>query len=229
MDASRLIPFDISAISPAVVEILLLDSTTETAIFDEIARENTHRPEILQLLLQHPHSAASVKEFAADKLNLPIPKTQERPGADHEDVAPGRQSKAESLLQRVQHLKMGEKMQLAFKGSREIRALLLRDPNSEVMLAVMNNPKITESEVELLAKQKTTSVDILREISKKREWVRSYAIAHSLVSNPKTPIGIAVKHIHALRLKDLVMIEKDKNLSAAVRANAKKVIIARKS
>jgi hypothetical protein len=229
MEPHRSAPFDLSAISSEVVEILLLDSSTESTLLDEIARENTHKPEILHIMLNHPHTPEHVREFVSGQLNLPLPSGEEISETAREENTSVRWGKAESLLQKVQHLKMGEKMQLAFKGSREIRAMLLRDANSEVMLAVMNNPKITEGEVELLAKQKSTAIEVLREISRKKEWIRSYSIIHSLVSNPKTPIGIALKHINTLRLKDLVMIEKNKNLPSAVRAGAKKLITARKS
>jgi hypothetical protein len=228
MESHRSAPFDLSGISPEVVEILLLDSSTDSTLLDEIARENTHRPEILHIMLNHPHTPEHVKESVSGQLNLSVPSGEESRESGPEENSLVRWGKAESLLQKVQHLKMGEKMQLAFKGSREIRAMLLRDANSEVMLAVLNNPKITEGEIELLAKQKSTAIEVLREISKKKDWIRSYSIIHSLVSNPKTPIGISLKHINTLRLKDLMMIEKNKNLSAAVRAGAKKLITARK-
>ena len=122
----------------------------------------------------------------------------------------------------------GEKMQLAVKGSREIRSILLRDPREEILVAVLNNPKISHSEIELLAKQKTTTSDILREIAKNKTWLRSYTIIHCLVSNPKTPTGVSIQHIHSIRTKDLKQIEKDRNLPEAVRSNAKKLLFARK-
>lgn len=226
MDERKLIPLELSEISKDVVEVLLLDSTTEPSIFDEIAHENTHRPEIISLLVNSSLTPENTRKFAAETLKIPIPVEPEIEEKDDDEYE--HRGKTQSLLQRVQSLKMGEKMQLAFKGSREIRSILLRDPNQDIMMGVLNNPKITESEIELLAKQKSTSVDILRAISKKREWVRSYTIIHCLVSNPKTPIGIALKHIHTLRSKDLAMIEKDRNISGAVRANAKKIINSRK-
>ena len=93
---------------------------------------------------------------------------------------------------------------------------------------MLNNPKITDSEIELLAKQKTTSLEIIREIAKKKEWTKNYQIAYALVSNSKTPIGIALKHINILRTKELAKLEKDKNVPDAIRGNAKKLIEARK-
>ena len=224
MKPLKRITVDLSLISANVVETLLLDSTTDPLILDEIAKENTHRPEILNLFLTHPLSPEDTREFAGRTLKMPV--ITEPVGT----VAPKEytQVKAQSLLQRVQTMGTGEKMQLAVKGSRDIRSILIRDPREEILVAVLNNPKITHSEIELLSKQKTTSTDILREIAKNKTWLRSYSIIHCLVSNPKTPTGISVQHIHNIRTKDLKYLAKDTNLPEAVRANAKKLLVARK-
>ena len=224
MEPLKRITVDLSVISVNVVDTLLLDSTTDPSILDEIARENTHRPEILNLFLTHPLTPEDTREFAGRTLKLPVTTELARTEASQEQT----RIKAQSLLQRVQTMGTGEKMQLAVKGSREIRSILLRDPREEILVAVLNNPKISHSEIELLAKQKTTTSDILREIAKNKTWLRSYTIIHCLVSNPKTPTGVSIQHIHSIRTKDLKQIEKDRNLPEAVRSNAKKLLFARK-
>ncbi len=224
MEPLKRITVDLSVISVNVVDTLLLDSTTDPSILDEIARENTHRPEILNLFLTHPLTPEDTREFAGRTLKLPVTTELARTEAPQEQT----RIKAQSLLQRVQTMGTGEKMQLAVKGSREIRSILLRDPREEILVAVLNNPKISHSEIELLAKQKTTTSDILREIAKNKTWLRSYTIIHCLVSNPKTPTGVSIQHIHSIRTKDLKQIEKDRNLPEAVRSNAKKLLFARK-
>lgn len=224
MEPLKRITVDLSVISLNVVDILLLDSTTDPSILDEIARENTHRPEILNLFLTHPLTPEDTREFAGRTLKLPVTTELARTEAPQEQT----RIKAQSLLQRVQTMGTGEKMQLALKGSREIRSILLRDPREEILVGVLNNPKISHSEIELLAKQKTTTSDILREIAKNKTWLRSYTIIRCLVSNPKTPTGISIQHIHNIRTRDLKQIEKDRNLPEAVRSNAKKLLFARK-
>ena len=224
MEPQKRITVDLSLISVNVVDTLLLDSTTDPSILDEIARENTHRPEILNLFLTHPLTPEDTREFAGSTLKMPVATEPVETEEPHEY----KQVKAQSLLQRVQTMGTGDKMQLAVKGSREIRSILLRDPREEILVAVLNNPKITHSEIELISRQKTTGTDILREIAKNKTWLRSYTIVHSLISNPKTPVGISVKHINVLRTKDLKKLEKDRNLPEAVRANAKKLVFARK-
>jgi hypothetical protein len=227
MEEQKLLPLDVSLLSEDVIEILLSDTSTEPSFFEEVARKNTHRPEILRCLLNHPLTPDTTRHFVAQALNLPVPKPAEvRQEAEKETAV---RLRGQSLLQRIQRLRAGEKLQLALRANREIRSILLRDPNKEVMLAVLDNPKITETEIELIARQKAIPVEILRTIAQRREWIRNYSIIHALVTNPKTPIAIALKHVHALRHRDLSILEKDRNISEPVRAAARRLLKARKS
>lgn len=232
METFKQIPFDLSVISENVIEVLLLDSFTEASLFSEVVENNTHRPEILTFLLNHPLTPEDARQLAAETLKLPVPLVKKELVPEHTASDQERDSfsqrKTVRMLQTIQGLKMGEKLQLALRGSHEIRSILLRDTNPQVMNAVLNNPKITDTEIELLAKQKATSIDIIREIAKKREWTKNYQIVFALVSNSKTPAGIALKHINMLRIKDLAKLAIDKNVSDAIRTNAKKLIAARK-
>ncbi|MBI4698606.1 MAG: hypothetical protein HY758_06775 [Nitrospirae bacterium] len=216
MEEVKLIGLDLSNASEEVIEILLLDSTAEPSLFDEIARSNTHRPEILRFILSLPGTPEETRQLISQQLPEEFIEDKEY------------QDKALTLLQRIQKLKAGERIQLAFRGSKDIRTILLRDPNKEVMLSVLENPKITENEIELLAKQKATSEEIIRVIAKKREWLKNYSIVYALVTNPKTPVAAAMKFVNRLSLKDLSSLEKDKNISGAVREIAKKIVAAKK-
>jgi hypothetical protein len=206
---------ELSDVSTNALEAILLDSSIDPTQLTEIIQKNTHRPEILQFLLNHPNTPESIREFVAQTLHVPVPVIEP-------DWIEKR--RVQSLFQTVQKLKVGEKILLALRGSKEIRTLLLRDSSKEVIMTVLDNPKITESEIELLSKQKTTPDDILRKIAKKREWVKNYSILYGLVANPKTPISIAMSLLPRLRDKDLNLIEKNRNISEAVRAAVKRTM-----
>ncbi|MBI4654010.1 MAG: hypothetical protein HY752_03340 [Nitrospirae bacterium] len=223
MEELKLIAIDYSVLSEDVIEIILLDSSVEPLLFEEIAKKNIHRPEVLHHVLNNPRTPETTRQFVAQVLKLPIHVAKIEP---EEVVTDG--AGPQRLLQKIQTMKIGDKIQLAIKGGRDIRSILIRDPNKEIMIAVLGNPKITESEIEIMAKQKTSSEDILRIISKRREWMKNYSILHALVINPKTPPGIALSHIHTLRTKDLVRIGENKFVPEAVRAAAKKLVAAKK-
>lgn len=63
-----------------------------------------------------------------------------------------------------------DRMKLGLKGDREARNILIRDPNKLVSSAVVNNPKITEQEVERIAAMRSISEEILRQIAMNRQW-----------------------------------------------------------
>jgi hypothetical protein len=132
------------------------------------------------------------------------------------------------LLQKIQQLSVGERIALALRGGQEIRSILLKDSNKEVVLTVLKNPRITETEVELVAHSRNVPEEALRSIHKNREWMKNYAINMALVNNPKTPPGIGITLVSSLRLKDIAILEKNKNVPEAIRAIAKKVLQARK-
>ena len=71
---------------------------------------------------------------------------------------------------RLSSLSVMERMKLAMRGTREQRALLVRDPNRLVASAVLSSPKLTESEVEQIAKMANVSEDVLRVIGANRGW-----------------------------------------------------------
>lgn len=217
-----LIDLDLSVASREVIEILI-ENASEPDIFDEIARANQNRQEILEILLHYPDTPEQVITFITGILHMPIrhpEKTVTEQKTEH--------AKPKSLLQKIQTLTVGERLQLAMRGSREIRSLLVKDTNKQVMLSVLENQKITESEVELIARSRSVPEDALRKISKNREWLKNYAITSALVTNPKTPPGIAVTLIIGFKTKDLVILEKNKNIPELVRSTAKRLLIARK-
>jgi len=218
MDEQILLSLDLSVLSEEVIEVLLLDSNVEQSLLDEIAQKNIHRPKILEWILKHPGTTEATRNFIAQKLNIPLPEKVEEAADEY------KHQRVQSMFQRIQKMRVGERIQLAIRGSRDIRSILLRDSSREVMLTVLDNPKITESEIEILAKQRTTPDEVLRVIAKKKDWLRNYSIMFSLVTNPKTPVGIALQNINALKYKDLLPLEKNRNLPEAIRAAIKRKI-----
>lgn len=218
-DPKILIGLDLSMASKEVIEILIEDVADQN-IFDEIARANKNRHDILEFLLQLPNIPEQVKFFIVSILHAPI--------TTHTKKTVDQRLKPQNLLQRIQGLSVGERLQLALKGGRETRGILFKDTNKEVMLTVLDNQQITESEIELIARSRSVPEEAFRKISKNREWLKNYAIVFALVTNPKTPPGIAVTLISSLKFKDLVKLEKNKNVPELVRSASKRLVIAKR-
>jgi hypothetical protein len=220
-EKTPLLGIDFSTASPSLIE-LILDDSSEAAIFEEIARANAHRPEILALLMNNPGVSDVVRQQVADSMHLPV-----KPCTEVARVQRTAEERSETILQRIQKLTVSERIQLALKGGKEIRTILLRDQNKEVSLTVLENPKLTETEIELVAKSRSISDEALRKISKKKEWMKNYNVVQALVTNPKTPAGISLPLVSELKTKDLSLLAKNRNVSEGIRSTAKKLLRAR--
>jgi hypothetical protein len=129
-----------------------------------------------------------------------------------------------SAVQKIYRLNTAEKLITALKGSREERAILIRDPNRLVAMGVLGSPKITEAEIESFSAMKNVSDQVLREIGNHREWTKRYAVINNLVRNPRTPIGLALNLVPRLGPRDVKSISVDRNVPEAVRKIAQKYV-----
>jgi hypothetical protein len=142
---------------------------------------------------------------------------------------PGEEAEDErSLLQRLAAMTVAQRLVRAMKGSREERAVLIRDPSKLVSAAVLSSPKLTESEVESIARMANVSEDVLRIIGRTRAWVKKYPVAAALTRNPKTPVALSMNLLSRLTDKDLRMISTDRNVPDVVRATARRRVVSDK-
>ncbi|MBP9110299.1 MAG: hypothetical protein KBF83_12150 [Pyrinomonadaceae bacterium] len=132
-----------------------------------------------------------------------------------------------SMINRIMKMGVKDRVKLGSKGDREARNILIRDPNRLVSSAVVNNPRITEQEVEVIASMRSISEDILRQIASNRQWARSYTIMHQLAKNPRTPLANTMTIMTRLQLRDLVALTKNRNVPEAVRRQAQRLHSAR--
>ncbi|HEX2121661.1 MAG TPA: hypothetical protein VHL59_08470 [Thermoanaerobaculia bacterium] len=132
-----------------------------------------------------------------------------------------------ALWARLYYMSVSEKVQLAFKGDRLMRMLLVRDRNKLICSAVMRNPRITETEIENIAGMRNVDDEVLRIIGTRRDWSGRYNVMVTLCRNPKTPVGVVLPFINRLTLRDLKGLKDDKGVPAVVRESAKKLYLSR--
>lgn len=132
-----------------------------------------------------------------------------------------------SMLNRIMKMNMRDRMRLAMKGDREARNILIRDPNRIVAQAVVNNPKITEQEVEKISTMRTVPEEVLRLIAINRAWARNYQIMYKLAQNPRTPLSNSMTILTRLQTKDLMALSKNRNVSEAIRKQSFRLYSAR--
>jgi hypothetical protein len=129
-----------------------------------------------------------------------------------------------SAVQMVYRLNTAQKVIAALKESREVRAILVRDPNRIVSSAVLGSPKLTEPEIESFAGMRGVSSEILRTIAGNKDWTKRYGVVSNLVRNPRSPLPIALNLVPRLNPRDLKMISVDRNVPEVIRKHAAKFI-----
>ncbi len=135
------------------------------------------------------------------------------------DVAP----KRENALQKISHLDVKGRIQLALKGNKEERSLLIRDGTKVVALAVLEAPKLSDGEVEKFASQKNVLEAVLRQIPLKRRFMKNYKVVRNLVANPRTPLDLGLGLMKNLLIQDLKNISGNKEVSETIRKLALKM------
>jgi hypothetical protein len=157
-----------------------------------------------------------------------VDRAPERPVQAAAAETPAADDESQSTVQRLGAMNVAQKIGVAMKGTREERAVLIRDPNKLVAVAVLSSPKMTEPEVESIAKMATLSDEILRIIANNRAWMKRYGIMLALTRNPKTPVGISMNLLGRLTERDLRFISSDRNVPEVLRITARQKIVLNK-
>jgi hypothetical protein len=129
----------------------------------------------------------------------------------------------ENALQKINRLDVKGRIQLALKGNKEERSLLIRDGTKVVALAVLEAPKLSDGEVEKIASQKNVLESVLRQIPLKRRFMKNYKVVRNLVSNPRTPLDLGLGLMKNLLITDLKNISANKEVSETIRKLALKM------
>lgn len=131
------------------------------------------------------------------------------------------QEEAERLhAARIRALPMAARLQLARRAPRSLRLILIRDQDSAIASAVMLYNRLTDDEVEQIARSRTVVIEVLDAIGRDRVWSRRYAVVEALVRNPKTPTNIALRLMPRLAPRSLKQAMWDRNIPEAVRDQA---------
>jgi len=134
-----------------------------------------------------------------------------------------------SGTQELAAMSFPQRLKAAMKGTREQRAILIRDPNKLICASVLSSPKVSVPEVESFAKMQNVSEDVLRIIGHNRAWLKSYSVILALTKNPKTPLSLSMQLMNRLTTKDLAKLSVDRNVPEALRITSRKRVVSNQS
>lgn len=159
-------------------------------------------------------AAKAVAELTDEEVETALAEAKQVPPAGEQDEVTG------LTEAQIRSLPVPVRMKLARGAPRSLRAILVKDKSSMVALAVLQGNAMTESEIELIASNRSVSEEVLAMIGKNRQWSRKYNIIHALIKNPRTSVGMAVRMTSRLSTRDLRNLSRDRNVSEAVRNTA---------
>jgi hypothetical protein len=196
--------------------------------------------EVLKTFLARSDVPIGMREFFADRGIFPdeIPTIEAEAEVevdepllevDEPDLVDEPEDARQSGVQALAAMTFPQRLKAAMKGTREMRAVLIRDPNKLIASSVLSSPKVSVPEVESFARMQNVSEDVLRIIGSNRAWLKSYGVVLGLAKNPKTPIGLSMTLMQRLTAKDLAKLSVDRNVSEALRIAARKKVVALQS
>ena len=134
-------------------------------------------------------------------------------------------ARPQSLYAQILGMTIGQKIKLAIRGNGDARNILIRDTNKMIRRFVLQNPRITDTEVIAVTRNKNVDEELLRIITERRDWMRKYQVRLGLSTNPKAPLPVAIRQLVTLDERDLRLIGRSKNVPQAIAAQARRLLM----
>jgi hypothetical protein len=184
-------------------------------------------PELRESLITNPRVDDETKDHlglptaaaAAEADAEPVPDE----GGDEPEEEPVNLSKYQQSLE----MPVAEKIKMGLTGDKEWRSILIKEANKLVSAAVLKNPRITDGEVLAIAKNKSSSEELIRLITLNNEWLKNYDIKRALVMHNRTPLPKALRFMSILSEKDIKALAKSRDVSSVLVNNARRILLAK--
>jgi len=131
----------------------------------------------------------------------------------------------QSIQNYLSGLTVPQKVELAIKGNREVRLILSRDPNKMVARAVFTSPRLSPGDIMDYVHSPLTNEDLLRDIGLHKELMSNPQIMKAVVSNPRTPVPVALRFLPRLPHADINLLARNRNIHAFLRREAKRLAV----
>jgi hypothetical protein len=119
----------------------------------------------------------------------------------------------------------GKRIELAASAQEDELTLLVHDPSSKVIMAMLDNRNLTEEHVLIVANRKNLTPEVLSAIFRDKRWSESYPVRLALAKNPKTPLFTALSIARFLRLFDLVELARNHLIPVIYRKKLEAIVI----
>jgi len=203
-------------------EILRKTDVLRTTIIN-----NIHADKVMKLRLGW---VEPISEPESEPVTEAQSEAQTSVAEDDADSVDDEELEEESLskYQQIQEMLVADKIKMALTGDKEWRTLLIRESNKQVNTAVLRNPRISEGEVLTIAKNRSSSDELIRIILLNRDWVKLYEMKKALIIHPRTPLQTAMRYMTFLAEKDIKELAKSREVGQAIVNNARRMIMTKR-
>ena len=104
---------------------------------------------------------------------------------------------------------------------------LLHHASAAVLLALLENPALDETQLCLMLERKDLPGEILEEAGRRKALLKSHRVKRALAFHPRTPRLVSLRLLRDLYLMDLVQVAILPGVSAELKRNAEEQLLAR--
>ena len=196
--------------------VLLERKDLPEMLLEEIARQKVwlRSYRIKRRLAFHPHTPRLLAMRLARELYLmDLVRLSLLPAAPAE-----LQRLAEELiLARLPQLPLGQKLQLARRGSARVAARLLAEGHEQVVRLAVDNPFLTEAQVLKVLSNPKLAAPVVAALASHRKWSYLLSVRLALVRHPAAQLSRVLAFLPGLTLRDLEDLSESATLSENLR------------
>jgi hypothetical protein len=115
----------------------------------------------------------------------------------------------------------------ALVAAGEELAALLHHADTEVLLALLDNPSLEEAQLCMLLERKNLPAEILEEVARRKPLLKNYRVKKALAFHPRTPRLVTLRLLRDLYLMDLVQLTLLAGIPTELKRNAEDQLVSR--
>jgi hypothetical protein len=143
-------------------------------------------------------------------------------------LSPAFRHKVEAIvMERIPSMPLGYKKTLAKMAVGNVLLKLLQDPDEEVVMLCLNNPRLLESHLFKTISRKDTPAGTIQLISGHPNWSGRSLIRYALVRNELTPLALSERFLQSMKLLELRELHADTLLPVGVKPLVQREFLAR--
>jgi predicted regulator of amino acid metabolism with ACT domain len=115
----------------------------------------------------------------------------------------------------------------ALVAAGEELAALLHHADAEVLVALLDNPSLEETQLCMLLERKNLPGEILEEVARRKPLLKNYRVKKALAFHPRTPRLVTLRLLRDLYLMDLVQLTLLAGIPTELKRNAEDQLVSR--